>query len=75
MGNTLGEQRVRVEFNPSNDDGVHQIKEKSASLINSCEGIKQTNPDDSEVKRLVELAQDKYEEAAMYAVKAATANL
>lgn len=64
---TIGEQRVRTEFNPSNNDIVSQIKQKSAELINLCEELK------SKDGRLASLAQTAYEEAAMWAVKAATA--
>ena len=64
---TVGEQRVRTTFNPSQDDTVSQIKQKSAELINLCEELK--NKDG----RLASLAQTAYEEATMWAVKAATA--
>lgn len=64
---TIGEGRVRTEFNPSKDSIVDQIKQKSAELINMCEELKSKDP------RLASLAQTTYEEAAMWAVKAATA--
>ena len=64
---TIGEHRVRTEFNPANNDVVSQIKQKSAELINLCEELK------SKDGRLASLAQTTYEEAAMWAVKAATA--
>jgi hypothetical protein len=64
---TVGEQRVRVDFNVSNDETVSQIKVKAAELINICEGLKEKDP------RLASLAQTAFEEAAMWAVKAATA--
>lgn len=64
---TLGEQRVRTTFNPANDSVVNVIKEKTAELINLCEQIKSQDP------RLAALAQTKYEEAGMFAVKLATA--
>lgn len=64
---TIGEQRVRVEFNPSNLDSVYLLKHKFAELINACEGLKGKDP------RLASLAQTALEEAAMWAVKAATA--
>ena len=66
---TLGEQRVRTAFNPSQDDVVSQIKQKTAELINLCEGLKTLDP------RLASLAQTDYETAAMWAVKAATATV
>ena len=64
---TIGEDRVRIKFNPSADTLVDQIKNKSAELIDLCEGLKQKDP------RLASLAQTHYEDAAMWAVKAATA--
>jgi hypothetical protein len=64
---TIGEQRVRIEFNPSNEDLVFQIKQKAAELINICEGLKAKDG------RLASLAQTGFEDAAMWAVKAATA--
>jgi hypothetical protein len=64
---TIGEDRVRLGFNPGNDDLVYQIKLRTAGLINTCEDLKAKDP------RLAALAQTAYEEAAMWAVKAATA--
>jgi len=64
---TVGEQRVRTEFNPSQSDTVNQIKQKTAELINLCEDLKSKDP------RLAALAQTEYENAAMWAIKAATA--
>jgi len=64
---SVGEKRVRVEFNPSANGMVDQIKQKSAELINLCEELKAKDP------RLASLAQTAFEEAAMWAVKAATA--
>lgn len=85
---TLGERRVRTNFNPANTGIVDQIKQKSAELIDICAAIKNDdavseqgstmNPGDfhaayGEKHRLLALAQTAYEEAAMWAVKAATA--
>jgi hypothetical protein len=58
---------VRTTFNPGANGDVDIIKQKSAELINLCEGFKAKDP------RLASLAQTSYEEAAMWAVKAATA--
>lgn len=71
---TLGEQRVRVSFNPSSDNKVDQIKAKSAELIDICQELKMSDQGGapSEQARLAALAQTAYEEAAMWAVKAAT---
>ncbi len=63
---TVGEDRVRVTFNPSAIGIVDLIKQKTAELIDMCETLK---PNDA---RLVALAQTHYEDAAMWAVKAAT---
>lgn len=67
MADTLGEKRVRTNFNASGSGVVDEIKQKSAELINLCEGLKDKDG------RLASLAQTSYEEAAMWAVKAATA--
>lgn len=64
---TIGEQRVRTEFNPSQVGTVDQLKQKTAELINICEELKTKDG------RLASLAQTSFEEAAMWAVKAATA--
>lgn len=64
---TVGEGRVRTDFNVTGSDVVTVIKQKSAELIDLCEMLK---PKDG---RLASLAQTSYEEAAMWAVKAATA--
>jgi len=64
---TIGESRVRTPFNPSASSEVDQLKQKTAELINLCEELKLKDA------RLASLAQTAYEEAAMWAVKAATA--
>lgn len=64
---SVGEQRVRTQFNPSSNGTVDNIKQKTAELINLCEELK------SKDGRLASLAQTSFEEAAMWAVKAATA--
>jgi hypothetical protein len=71
---TIGEQRVRINFNPATSerggevaDMVRYIKTRSAELITLCEDLKAKDP------RLASLAQTAYEEAVMWAVKAATA--
>lgn len=63
---TVGELRVRTDFNVTGSDLVNSIKQKSAELINICEELKAKDG------RLASLAQTSYEEAAMWAVKAAT---
>ncbi len=64
---TLGENRVRMTFNPGQNWVVARIKQDTAVLIDFCESLKEKDP------RLAALAQTAYEEAAMWAVKAATA--
>ncbi len=64
---TIGEERVRISFNVPASPLVHLIKQKSAELIDLCEELKAKDP------RLASLAQTHYEDAAMWAVKAATA--
>ncbi|HYK57485.1 MAG TPA: hypothetical protein VEV15_13550 [Flavisolibacter sp.] len=64
---TIGELRVRTDFNVNNDSTVDKIKQKTAELINLCEELKEKDG------RLASIAQTQYEDAAMWAVKAATA--
>lgn len=65
---TEGEQRVRVDFNPSSSGDVYEIKSKVAELINLMNDLKQKGANVREAAT----AQTKLEEAAMWAVKAAT---
>lgn len=69
---TLGENRVRITFNPNKNSDVDQFKQKSAELINLCDKLRNQGSADGEHQRLWSLAQTAYEEAAMWAVKAAT---
>ena len=64
---TTGEMRVRTEFNPGANSMVDQLKQMTAQLIDMCETLKAKDP------RLASLAQTAFEEASMWAVKAATA--
>lgn len=83
---TLGEARVRVTFNVveqiAERKNVDAIKYETAKLIDFCnDGKQDVNQKDwnddakSEANRLYSLAQKAYEEAAMWAVKAATYGL
>lgn len=73
---TLGEARIRVNFNPSNDDLVHVVKSEAASWIDLVNGVGDAlDVDDDkkgEFRRLQALALTHMETAAMYAVKAIT---
>ena len=75
---SIGAQRVRLDFNPSKDDLVDRIKRKTAELIDLCDAGKVASGavvfrDQGEINRLWALAQTYYEIAEMLAVKAATA--
>lgn len=71
---SIGEDRVRVSFNPSGDDVVNKIKHLSADLIDLCYDQMVLAKDD-EIKRCLSLAMTHYENAAMWAVKAVTGNV
>mgnify|MGYP001611057396 CR=1 FL=1 len=64
---SIGTDRVRPDFNPNGNPEVAHLKRLTADLIDACEVLKKKDP------RLAALAQTAYEEAAMWAVKAATA--
>jgi hypothetical protein len=66
---TKGEYRVGVDFNPSNNPVVGQLKRATADLIDL---IEQISGPTAEVARLKALAQTEIESAAHWAVKAAT---
>lgn len=83
---TIGESRVRVKFNAVEGTAergyVDAINYGTARLIDFCNDVKaDVNDKDwndnakSEANRLWSLAQTAYEEAAMWAVKAATYEL
>ena len=83
---TVGESRVRVNFNvvaqKPERANVDAIKFETAKMIDFCEdGKKDVNNKEwnqnakNESNRLWSLAQTTYEEAAMWAVKAATYGL
>ncbi|WP_455432034.1 Acb2/Tad1 domain-containing protein [Tellurirhabdus bombi] len=72
---SLGESRVRTSFNPSQNDTVSTIKQDSAALINKINELpvpEKCTQNPGEFLRLKSLALTAIEEAAMWAVKAAT---
>lgn len=72
---TKGEYRVGTAFNPSKDSLVDRLKRAAADLVDMIEEIPGGEFRDTrsnEVNRLKALAQTNVEEAAMWAVKAAT---
>jgi len=72
MEQTIGQKRMRVSFNPSTLDKVHDTKMAYALLIDQAEELK-ANAEDGEVKRLCAIAATELETAGMYIVKALTA--
>lgn len=73
MEKTLGEKRVRTDFNVSFSDAVTGIKFKSAELINILkEWDCPEGADINEFNRLKSLAMTAYEEASMWATKTVT---
>lgn len=77
---------MRTDFNAAGTSIVDKIKKKSAELIDICQAMRadEVAKPGNETKeslqenagekfRLIALAQTAYEEAAMWAVKAATA--
>lgn len=83
---TKGEYRVGITFNPSQDDTVARIKRAAADLIDLIDSVQTSEigpdygpPESREASvqaieklRCKVLAQNAVEEAAMWAVKAAT---
>jgi hypothetical protein len=74
MSQTKGSYRVGISFNPSGNQVVDQIKSKAAELIDLVDAIPsdRETAQGKEAGRLKALAQTAIEEAAMWAVKAAT---
>lgn len=64
-----GEERVGIAFNPSGNQEVDQVKGATAALIDNLQGIVDHG---DEAGRCAALAQDRYEAACMWAVKAIT---
>jgi hypothetical protein len=72
---SLGEDRVRLEFNVTGNPTVDGIKKRAAHEIDRCANALKDHPQTDESRRLWALAMTAYEEAAMWAVKAATAKV
>jgi hypothetical protein len=68
---TKGEYRVGVSFNPGGHGQVDGVKQITAGLIDEMQEILDAGHN-SEASRCAAIAQTKYEEAAMWAVKAIT---
>ena len=69
---TLGQKRVKADFNPAKNDIVDQIKNKSAELIDLVDQLKGDGKAmiSGEKARLIAIAQTEIETACMYSVKA-----
>jgi hypothetical protein len=68
---SLGEDRVRIQYGPKDNPVVSEIKGKTAALIDLC-NLMSDKTEDPEIGRCLSLAMTHYEDAAMWAVKAAT---
>jgi phage tail tape-measure protein len=68
---TLGEFRVGIDFNPGKNPTVDTLKKMMAGFIDMVSEM-ETTGDINEVNRLKALAMTHAEDAAMWAVKAAT---
>ena len=68
---TLGEKRIRVNFNPMRTDKIMFKKKEFAHLIDELESEKKETTDPEKL-RLIATAQTKIEEAAMWTIKAMT---
>ena len=69
MSQTLGQKRVKADFNPSKQELVDQIKNKSAELIDLLQEMRPVAAF-PEKQRLISIAQTEIETGCMYAVKA-----
>lgn len=74
---TLGQRRVRRNFNPSSNFAVEDLKDIQARFIDYLEALRgraEELPaaDKGEYQRLIDRAQTAAEEASMWAVKAVT---
>ena len=69
---TLGEKRVRIDFNVTGSSEITEAKTKAAELINLINSVEHTVGDIGEFKRLQALAMTAIEEASMWHVKLLT---
>ena len=73
---TLGEFRVRTNFNPSTENSVDMAKQTFANLINQVDSFETKNlidsPNPIEQMRLAEIVHEKLEDACMWMIKLLT---
>jgi len=77
---TPGEERVRIDYNPTGDPVIDEIKRKSADLIDLCLAQMRHDPSPSpeakywsEANRRFSLAMDSYELGCVWACNGVTA--
>jgi hypothetical protein len=68
---TVGERRVGLTFIPGDSPQANELKQLAAEFIDLCQHLRAPWATDTE-QRLWALAETHIEEAAMWAVKAAT---
>jgi hypothetical protein len=68
---TYGEKAVGLDFNPSGDPAVGQLKHLYSRIIDQCDEARAVT-EDSESKRLWSIAITQAQDAQMWSVKAAT---
>lgn len=69
---SYGEQAVGVNFNPTNDPLVQEVKNAFAKLIDMADAIRKTEGAPSERGRLASIAITEAQSAQMWLVKAIT---
>lgn len=70
---TFGMKAVGLDFNPSGNVQVKNLKEAAANFIDQVNNLREKT-DDPEVKRMASVAITEAQTAQMWAVKAATWN-
>lgn len=68
---SFGERAVGLNFNPSGDETVNELKTAAAEFIDICAAQREAS-DDPEVKRMYSIAITEAQVAQMWSVKAAT---
>jgi hypothetical protein len=68
---TFGARAVGINFNPSGDETVAELKLFAASFIDLCNSMRE-EASDPEIKRMYSVAITEAQTAQMWAVKAAT---
>lgn len=69
---TFGEKACGVDFNPSSDMMVHNLKSKYAEIVDILNDIRKHNGHMPEVQRMASIAITETQTAQMWAVKTVT---